>query len=149
MRSFAALCGEFRLVSLILTCGELYDKRGIVGLNFRLVCRLISHYRAALITFVYDNVALFGIGLGFYRAENTAAVICSVTRVYIHVQRAKTEGAMVTRGIAEGQHLFAAILTHKAVVILGKSFVFHIVPFWYDFTFPRQNNNIFYKGEVL
>lgn len=58
--------------------------------------RLVSYHLTALVTSVDDDVALLGIGLGFYGAENAAAGVGSVTGVDIHVQRAEAEWAVVT-----------------------------------------------------
>ena len=113
---------------LVQTCGELDDKAGIVGLDFRLVRRLVPDYRATFVALMDYYVALFRVGLGFYGAKDSATGVGSVAGVNIYVQRAQTKRAVITRGVAERQNLFAAILTHKAVVVFSKSFVFHIVP---------------------
>lgn len=105
----------FRLVN---TCRQLDDEGGIVGLNLCLVCRLVTHDGAASVTAVNDNIALFGIGLCLYRAENTAAVVCPVARVNIHVQRAEAEGTMVPRRVAKGQDLASAVFADEARIVL-------------------------------
>lgn len=81
---------------------------------------------AALFTFMDYYISALCVGLGFYRAEDTAALVRSVTGVYINVEGAEAKGTMVSRGIAEGQDLFAAIFADKAVIVFGKAFCFHI-----------------------
>jgi hypothetical protein len=66
--------------------GQLDQQSGIVGLHLSFVSRLVSYDGATSVTLVYDDVALFGIGLRPDRAENTSTVIRSVTGIYIHVQ---------------------------------------------------------------
>ena len=69
-------------------CGELDDEVGVVGLDLCLVCGLVADYRTAPVASVDDDISLFGIRLRPYRAQDSAAVVCSVTRIYIHVQGA-------------------------------------------------------------
>jgi hypothetical protein len=75
----------FDAIQSAYSCRQLNDKRGIVRLNFRFVSRLISYYGATLVASVNDYVTLFRIGFGFDRTKNPSAIICSVTRIYIHV----------------------------------------------------------------
>ena len=84
------------------TRGELYEKVGVVGLDLCLVGGFVAHNRAATVAAVYDYISLFGVGLRLYRAEYSAAIVCPVTRVYIHVKRAKAKRTMVARRVAEG-----------------------------------------------
>ena len=100
------------------------------------MCRLISDDGAAFVTAVDDDVALLGVGLCLDGAENTAAGVGSVAGVDIYMQRAQAEGTMVSRGVAEGQNLLATAFADEAVVVFGKSFVFHFVPLGYDFSSP-------------
>ena len=76
-------------------CGELDDKVGIVWLGLCLVGCLVADDGTAFIATVDDDISLFGVGLCPYRAEDSAAIIRSVTGVDIHVKRAEAEGAMV------------------------------------------------------
>lgn len=72
-----------------------------------------------------NDKTLLGIGQSLYRAENTAAIVGSVTGVDIYVQRTEAEGAVVARRIAERQYLLAAVFANKALVVLFKSLFFH------------------------
>ena len=90
--------------------------------------RFVSHLSAAFIASVRYYVAALGIGLCANRAQNAAAGVGSIAGIYVYVQRAKAKGAMVTRGIAKGQNLFAAILTNEACVVFCKSFTLHKIP---------------------
>ena len=92
------------------------------------MCRLVSDYRATSVTAVYYDISLLGVGLCLDGAENTAAGVGSVAGVDINVERAEAEGAMIARGISEGEHLLAAVLADKAVIVFCESFVFHTVP---------------------
>ena len=56
---------------------------------------LVADDSTAFVTAVDDDISLFGVRLRPYRAENSAAIIRSVTGVDIHVKRAEAEGAMV------------------------------------------------------
>ena len=86
------------ILRMLLYCAgcELDDKRCVIRLNFRLVRCLISHNSAASIASMNDNVALLRIRLCADRAENTAAIVGSVTGVDIHVERAEAEWAMIS-----------------------------------------------------
>ena len=97
--------------------GKLYEKVGIVGLDFCLVGGFIADGCAASIASVNDDVSLFGVGLCPYRAEYSAAIVCPVTRIYINVKRAKAKRTVIARGIAKGHDLFAAIFAYKAGIV--------------------------------
>ena len=90
-----------------------------------LVCRLVAHDLAALVAAEDYNITALRIGQGAYGAQYSSALVCSVTGIYIHVQGAKAEWAMIARGVAEGQDLLAAIFAYKAGVVFCKSLVFH------------------------
>jgi len=92
----------------------------------------VADCRAATLAFMDYYISALGVGLGFYRTENSAAFVCSVAGVYIDVERAKAEGAVVARGVAEWQNLLAAIFADKAVIVFCKAFRFHNY-------FPTQN----------
>ena len=81
---------------------------------------------AALGAFVNDDVALFGVGLGGDRLHKPLALARAVARIYIEMLRPQAKGAMISRGIAEGLNLFAAMLADEGVVIFGKKLGFHI-----------------------
>ena len=106
--------------------GELDYKLHIVGLYLCLVCRLVSYRLAAFFAAVDDNIAALGVGKRSYRAKYSAATVLSVTGVYINVERAKAEGAMIARGVAERKHLSSAILAGEAVIVFCESFSFHL-----------------------
>ena len=118
---------------------QLYYHTYVIGLYLCLVCSLISHHGTALVTFMYDNVALLGIGLCLDRSENSATVVGSVAGVYIDVQRAEAEGTVISRGVAERQHFFSAILAYKSAVVFCESFVFHIYSFGHYFLVFEEN----------
>ena len=82
--------------NLYRTCRQFYDKVGIVGLNFRLVSRLVSYRFTAFVTSVNYYVASLGVGKRPYRAKNSAAVVCSVAGIDIDVKRAEAEWAMIS-----------------------------------------------------
>ena len=115
---------------LNFTCCEADNQAHIVGLDLRLVSSLVSHRPAASITAVGDNISALGVGLSLDGTENSAAVVGSVTGVNIDVQGAQTEGAVVSRGIAERQNLFSAGAADKAAVVFSESLVFHISILW-------------------
>ena len=65
---------------------KLYYEIKVVRLDFRLVCRLISHYRSTLLTFMDYYVTFFSIGLCTAGSQNSAAVIGSVSGIHVNVQ---------------------------------------------------------------
>lgn len=83
----------------IKSCGEPYKHVVIIGLRALKGC-LVANDAAASVTAVYDDISFFRVGQGLYGAENSTAIVSSVSRVYIHVERAEAEGAMVPRAIA-------------------------------------------------
>ena len=93
--------------------------------------RLVTDGLSTSFASVDDYKATFGVWLGLYGAQNTAASVCSVTRVYIHMKRAEAKWAVIARGVSKGQNLLAAGNTGKAAVVFCKSFVFHKPPFPY------------------
>ena len=70
---------------LVYPRGELDNQIHVIGLGFGFVGGFVAHCRAATLAFVDYNVAALGVGLGFYRAEYSAAFVCSIARIYIHV----------------------------------------------------------------
>ena len=103
------------------SCGELNEQIVVVGLNLCLVCRAVADGRAAFVAAVNYDISALCVGERLNGAQDTAAVVGSVTRIYINVQRAKTKGAVVSRGVSEREHLLAAILADKALVVFLKS----------------------------
>ena len=100
----------------MISC-QLDNKIKIVGLDLCLVRRLVSDGLSAFLASVDYDVSLLCIRLRSCRAENSEAGICSVAGVYINVQRAEAEGAMIARGVSERKHLFTAIFANKSVVV--------------------------------
>ena len=80
---------------------------------------------AAFGAFRDDDVPFFGIGLGGDGLQIPSTGVGSVTRIDVYVPRPKTEGAMVAGGVAQGLDLASAMDADKAVVQLGKTFLFH------------------------
>jgi hypothetical protein len=104
------------------------DKQvGVVGLNFSLVGGFVARDAAAFFAFMDYDISLFRVGLDLYRAEYAAAGVRPVARVYINMERAEAKGTVVSRGVAEGQDLAAAILADKAAIVFLESLVFHII----------------------
>ena len=112
--------------STAVSGGQFNDQIDVIGLNFGFVGGFISADLAAFFTTVDDDISFFGIGFCFDRAKDTAAGVGTVTRIDVHVKRAKTSRTMVTGGISQGLDLQAAIFTNERIVIFGKSFLFHI-----------------------
>ena len=81
--------------------GERDDQIEIVGLYLCLVRRATSRGCAAFFTAVNDDVTALGVRLGTDGTQGPAALVCSVSRVYVYVQRIEAKGAMVARGVAE------------------------------------------------
>ena len=76
---------------LVFCGGELDDQIHIVGLDLCLVSGLVSDRLAAFFATMNYDVALFGVWHRANSAENAAALVGSVTGIYIYVQRRKTE----------------------------------------------------------
>ena len=64
-----------------------------------------------------NNEASLGIRLDLNGAKDTVAGVGSVTGVYINVERAEAEGAMIARGVSEGEHLFFAVSADESVIV--------------------------------
>lgn len=127
------------VLNLIFCRGELDDEIHIVGLNLRLVCRLVSDGLAAFFTAVNDDIALLRVGKRAYGTENAAALVGSVAGVYIDVQGGETEGAVISRGVAERLDALAAGGTDEARIVFRKSFRFH---FFSLFTYAEARENV-------
>ncbi len=85
----------------------------------------VSDFGAASLAAVYDDITALWVGQGAYRTKYAAAFVRPVTRIYIHVQRAKAKWTVISRGKSERKHLFAAVFTDEAGVVLFKPFFFH------------------------
>ena len=85
----------------------------------------------ALFASVDYDISAARIGLCSYRHKKSAAGVGSVTGIYVNVQGMQAEGAVISRGVAEGQYLAPAVSAYEAVVVFCKSFTFHSlsVPF--------------------
>jgi len=70
---------------LIEPRGELDNQVHIVGLGFGFVGGFVADDSAASVAFMDYYIAALCVGLGFYRAEDTAALVRSVAGVYIDV----------------------------------------------------------------
>ena len=66
--------------------GQADKQVGIVRLDFCLVGGFVAGDASAPVAFVDYDISLFRVGKGLDRAENTAAVVCSVAGVDINVQ---------------------------------------------------------------
>ena len=117
---------------LRFACRQADNQVGVIGLDLGFVSGFVARDLAATVTAVYEYITAFGVGNGADGAQNAAAGILTVAGVDVHVKRAKAEGAMVARGVAERKHLFAAVLADKAAIVFLKSFLFHCY-------FPTQN----------
>ena len=65
--------------------GELDEQGHIVGLIFGVQSGAVAADLAAFCAFMNDNKAFFCVGLGAYRLELAAALVCAVTGIYVHV----------------------------------------------------------------
>jgi len=107
------------------SCGKSYDKIDVVGLAFCFMSGAVSYHAPTLIASVDDDISALGIRLGAYGAKYSAAGVCPVAGVYVNVQRAKAEWAVITRRIAERKHLAATGGADKALVVFSESLFFH------------------------
>ena len=85
----------------------------------------ITDYLSTTVATVDYHIALFRVGLGADGFHLTAAGIGSVAGVNVHVERPEAKGAMVAGGKAQGEDFLAAMGTEEAVIVFGKSFLFH------------------------
>jgi hypothetical protein len=70
---------------ILVICSKLDYKIEIVGLNFCLVGGFVSYDLSALFTAMQYDITSLCIGLSSARSEDSAAGICSVSRVYVNV----------------------------------------------------------------
>ena len=68
------------------SCSKSDKKIGVVRLDLCLVGGLVSDLLAALFAPVDNDIALLGVRERSYWTKYSAAGICSVTGVYVHVQ---------------------------------------------------------------
>ena len=111
---------------LVLASRKLDNEVDVVGLHVCLVCRLVPHDLSASVALVDNDISALRIRQGGYGAQGAAAVVCSVTGIYIHVQRAKAKRAVIARGVPEREHLSFAVHANKSVIVFRKAFLFHI-----------------------
>ena len=100
-----------------MICRKLYYQIKIVSLNLCLVSGSVPDNSTAPFTSVNNYIATLWIRLGAGGTKYSAAGVCPVSGIYINVKRAKAKRAMISRGIAQGQYLFTAILANKAVIV--------------------------------
>ena len=88
-----------------------------------------------------DNISLFRVGKSLDRTKNTLTLIGSVARIDVNVKRAKTEGTVISRGVAKRQDLFSAVFADKSRIVFLKSLVFHNTTYnsAFKYYFPTQN----------
>ena len=79
---------------------------GFVSVNF-----------TATRAFMDNDKSLFGVGQGLNRAQDTAAIVCSVTGIYVNVKRPKAKGAVVARRVFEWTDLRPAMYADESVVV--------------------------------
>ncbi len=125
-----SLCGEsdrspVPFSALSVHCRECDKLFQAVGLDIGVVGGAVSVYLTAFCTAVYYNIALAWIGDGGNRLHKSAALVCTVSGIYIDMYRPKTVRAMVARAFSERLHLPAAVLADKSAVIFAESFYFH------------------------
>ena len=109
----------------VKTCGK-SDKQIVVVALLALKSRLVAHRSAAFVTAVDDDKALFGIGQSLYGTKDTVAIVGSVAGIYINVERAEAEGAVIARACPHRENLFTAMGAKERLVFFSKSFIFHI-----------------------
>ena len=87
---------KLNLSSTLDTCCQLYKQGTVVGLNTRIERGSVALDFSATLTLVYYNKAMLGVGLCSYGTHKTLAGVCSVSRVYVHVERPQAKGTMVS-----------------------------------------------------
>jgi hypothetical protein len=126
MRS--ALLGTF----LYFACGQTNDEVGVIGLDFGFVGGFVARDFTATVAPMHKNITTLRVGNGTDGAKNTATGVGAITRENVYMQRAKTKGTMIARGVTERENLFATILANKTTIIFLKSFLFHVFSPSYD-----------------
>ena len=92
--AFCILHSEFSILHLIKPRRQSDKYIVIVGLA-TLERRLVAYRLAASVTAVDDYISLLWVGQSLYGSENSLTVVSPISRVYIHVQRTKTEWTVV------------------------------------------------------
>ncbi len=69
-----------RVLPLGDPCGEADEQVEVIGLDLRLVRRLVAHGRAAPLATVRDHKPLLRVGLASDRSEQPSAGICAIAR---------------------------------------------------------------------
>ena len=142
---------ELSLGSVRLSPGrQPNDQHQIVGLYLGLVGGAATADLPAFDAFGDDDIPLLGIGLGRNGLQISPAGVGAVAGIDIHVPRPEAEGTVVAGGVAQRLDLFAAMDADKAVVQLGKAFLFHVVSFHriQDFREMDMNNGNFKFGFI-
>ena len=85
----------------------------------------VARDASASVAFMDYDISLFRVGLDPYRAQYAAAGVRSVSGVYINVKRAEAERAVISRGVAERENLFSAILADESAIVFLESLFFH------------------------
>ena len=126
------------------------DEHQVVGLHLGLVGGAATADLAAFLALGDDDIALLGIGLSGDGLQIATARIGAVTGVDVHVPRPEAEGTVVAGGVAQGLDLLPTMDADKAVVQLGKAFLFHVVSFHriQDFREMDMNNGNFKFGFI-
>ena len=107
--------------------GKLYDKRHVVRLNAGPVCGFVSQNGRAFLTRMYYYIALLGVCNRRHRLHKSAARVCPVSRIDVHMQRPKTKRTVVSRSSSERFDGFPTIQTDKALVIFSESLIGHCI----------------------
>jgi hypothetical protein len=76
--------------------GKLYDQVKVVRLNLRFVRGSVSYDRAAFFAAMNYYISTFGIWLSTCGTKYSAAWICSVSGIYIHVERAQAKRTVIS-----------------------------------------------------
>lgn len=97
--------------------GQFDNKVEVIGLDLCLVSRLVSDDSAAFFALVENYKSALRIGLCSAGAKDSTAFVSSVSGVYINVERAEAEWAVVARGVSQGEHLFFTVGADKSVIV--------------------------------
>lgn len=116
----------------IFSCCERDYQINIIRLDLCFMRRATAHRAAAFFAAVGDDVAFLAVGICTDGNKQTAAGVFAVARHYIHMNRAETARAVVSRRVSERKDRKPTVAAHKAVVIFLKFFALHKI-----FAFPR------------
>ena len=101
------------------------QKADAVRLLLRLVRGTVAADLAALGAAVNDDVSLSRIRLDTNRLKLSTALVGSVSRVHVNVERPQTKRTVVARGVAQWLDLLAAMRANESVVVLCKTLLLH------------------------